>query len=79
MSTPLDLDLVILDPAKDYYLCFDEIGRRVWDLLAVPVAAECLCGQVVMEYRGDAREIKADIMAFLDELAREGYVHVANG
>jgi hypothetical protein len=77
MSTPLDRDVVILNPARDNYVGLDEVGRRVWDLLAVPNDVRDLCLQVTREFHGDPRQIAADTLAFLNELAAEGLVHVA--
>jgi hypothetical protein len=77
MSTALDREVVILNPAGDNYVGLDEVGRRVWDLLATPNSIKDLCLQVMGEFHGDPREIEADILAFLSELAAEGLVDVA--
>jgi hypothetical protein len=77
MSTPLGQDIVILNPATDNYVGLDEIGRRVWDLLATPGEVKDLCLQVTREYQGDAQEITADLMIFLNELASDGLIDVA--
>ena len=77
MTTPLDGEVVILNPARDNYVGLDDIGRRVWDLLAVPNRVRSLCLQVTKEFHGDPRQISADILAFLNELAADGLVNVA--
>jgi hypothetical protein len=77
MSTVLDRDVIILNPARDNYVGLDEIGRRVWDLLAVPRDVKELCRQVTMEFEGDSRQIAADVLAFLNDLAADGLVNVA--
>jgi hypothetical protein len=77
MSTPLDGEVVILNPARDNYIGLDEVGRRVWELLAVPSHVRNLCVQVTSEFHGDSRQIEADILAFLNELAAEGLLDVA--
>lgn len=77
MSTPLDDEVVILNPARDNYVSLDEIGRRVWELLAVPNDIRTLCLQVTKEFHGDSRQIETDVLAFLNELAAEGLVDVA--
>ncbi len=51
--------------------------RRVWELLAVPSDIKGICGQVATEFHGDPQQIEADILAFLNELAADGLVHVA--
>jgi hypothetical protein len=77
MSTSLGEDLVILNPATDNYIGLDEIGRRVWDLLATPEPVEDLCLRLSREYRGNPQQISADILDFLNEMAAEGLVYVA--
>jgi Coenzyme PQQ synthesis protein D (PqqD) len=77
MSTPLEDNIVILNPARDNYVALDEIGRRVWELLAVPSGVGDLCHQVTQEFQGDSTRIGSDILAFLNELAAEGLLYVA--
>jgi len=77
MSTSLGEELVILNPANDDYVGLDEIGRRVWDLLVRPEPVQDLCLRLTREYRGDPRQISADILDFLNEMAAEGLVYVA--
>jgi hypothetical protein len=76
MSTPLQDDIVILNPIRDTYIGLDEIGRRIWDLLAQPIVIQRLCDQVAQEYQGDALQIRADVFAFVNELHREGLLEV---
>jgi hypothetical protein len=77
MSTPLDRDLVILNPDRDNYISLDEIGRRIWELLDAPDRVDTICRKVAQEYQGDEQEITADLLSFLRELEAEGLVHVA--
>ena len=77
MSSPLDRDIVILNPGRDNYVGLDEIGRRIWDLLAVPREVRSLSLQLAQEFQEDPTRIAADILTFLDELATEGLVDVA--
>jgi hypothetical protein len=76
MSTPIEDDIVILNPLRDTYIGLDEIGRRIWDLLAEPTVVQRLCHQVAQEYQGDPLQIPADVIAFVDELHREGLLEV---
>jgi hypothetical protein len=72
MTTPVDRDFVILNPARDNYVGLDVIGRRIWEFLAVPCRISELCLRIAGEFPGDSREIATDILAFLNELASEG-------
>lgn len=77
MSTPLDGDIVILNPVRDNYVGLDEIGRRIWELLATPGKAGDLCLKMAQEFPGDPKQITTDVLAFLNELATEGLIDVA--
>lgn len=77
MSTPLDREVVILNPARDNYVGLDEVGRRVWELLEAPNHVRDLCVRMTKEFRGDPEQIAAEILAFLNELAAEGLLDVA--
>jgi Coenzyme PQQ synthesis protein D (PqqD) len=76
ISTPLGPDLVILNSRTSNYVGFDEIGRRLWELLAVPGSVGGLCRKLSQEYQGDPREITSDILAFLNELIGERLIEV---
>jgi len=76
MSTRIDKDIFVLNPIRDNYIGLDETGRRVWDLIEIPVTVDRLCRQLTQEYRGDQQQISADLIAFLDELNIEGLLEV---
>jgi hypothetical protein len=77
-SAPLDDQIVILNLANNKYIGLDEIGSRVWDLLSAPVSVNSLSRMISLEYRGDASEIKSDLMAFVDQLKADGLVSVTD-
>jgi hypothetical protein len=74
LSTPLDGDLIVLNPLRDSYVCLDNIGRYVWELLAEPRAVRELCDELAARYSGDRERIVADAMRFLNELMVEELV-----
>jgi hypothetical protein len=76
MSAPLGSEIVFVNPGLDKYIGLDEIGRRVWELLSVPVLARNVCDIVSREYQGDVQKIAADILAFLDALRSDGLIDV---
>lgn len=78
MSAELGREIVILNPATDNYIGLDQIGSRVWDLLAAPGSVEDLCLRVTRNYRGNPREITADLIAFLNELDKECLLDVGD-
>jgi hypothetical protein len=76
MSAPVDREIVFLNTASDSYVALDEIGRRVWELLEHPRPIADLIGELSDEFEGPPDAIGADVLAFLEELEREGMVRV---
>lgn len=76
MMGPLDEGLVVVSLASNAYLAFDEIGRRVWELLETPTQVEALCARLADEFDGDLAQIRADVLAFLAELDSAGLLNV---
>ncbi|MBN2148749.1 MAG: PqqD family protein [Anaerolineales bacterium] len=71
LTTQVDDDLVILNPATDNYIALDKIGRRIWELLETPRRVDDLCQQLSREFNGSLEQITADVLAFLQELEGE--------
>jgi hypothetical protein len=78
MTTGVDQELVILNITRNSYAGLDDIGRRIWDLLATPRRVDDLCRQLNQEYEASREQVRADVLSFLAEMEREGLVHVAN-
>jgi hypothetical protein len=76
MTAPVDEEMVILNMARNNYVALDEIGRRIWDLLANEVRVEDLCQQLSREFAATPEEITTDVVPFLNDLVIEGLVHV---
>lgn len=76
MSTPVDTEIVFLNPASDNYVALDAVGRRVWEALERPVRFGDLVEEIAGEFDGVRSQIEGDIEAFLGELEREGMVRV---
>lgn len=79
MTAPVDNDLVILNMKGNNYLSLDHIGRRIWELIAVPVTVADLCRQLATEFQGTDEQIAADVLSFLARLEAEGLVRVVAG
>lgn len=77
VTTPIDDELVILNMAGNNYLTLDDIGRRIWDLLAAPVRVNDLCAALAGEYAGERGRIDADVLTFLKRLADDGLLRVS--
>lgn len=75
-TTAVDDDLVVLNLAQSEYVGLDAIGRGIWELIGEPVEVAAVCDAIARRYRGAASEIRADVVGFLEQLSREGLVHV---
>ncbi len=78
-TSQVDQDLVILNLRRDSYVALDAIGRRIWESMESPRRVDDLCLQLCREFQGDPEQITANVLAFLDELAREELLHVVAG
>ncbi|WP_375501776.1 PqqD family protein [uncultured Jatrophihabitans sp.] len=76
MSTPVNEDMVFLNPDSDNYVAIDAIGRRIWEILEHPVRFGDLVDSLAAEFDGARAQIEDDTAAFLGELQREGMVRV---
>ncbi|HEX9022749.1 MAG TPA: PqqD family protein [Geobacteraceae bacterium] len=76
MSTPIDDELVILNMDRNNYMGLDDIGRRVWDLLAEPRRMDDLCNRLSLEYEATPEQIASDLLPFLEELRDEGLIRL---
>lgn len=79
MTAPVDNDIVILNMKGNNYISLDSIGRRIWELIAVPISVTALCRQLATEFQGTEEQIAADVVSFLTRLEAEGLVRVAAG
>lgn len=76
MSTQIDDEIVILNMATDNYIALDVIGLRIWELLEAPCTLDEICKQLEQEFSGDPEQIRADVLAFLDELQTEEMLNI---
>jgi hypothetical protein len=77
MTAPVDSEIVILNMKGNNYISLDAIGRRIWEIIEIPVTVDDLCSRLGQEFEGTPEQIIADVQPFLEELEREGLVRVA--
>ena len=61
--------VVVLDQTGARYYGFDQVGARIWNLLEHHVTADDIVDRIVSEYDAPRDEIKADVDAFIGQLA----------
>ena len=64
----------VLLNAELEYLGLDEVGQRVWDLLAEPSDLDELVAMLTAEYDVSDAQCRADVARFLDALEKHGLV-----
>jgi hypothetical protein len=74
MSRNLGEDCVMLDLASGTYFGLDEVGARVWQLLAEGKSVSETCEVLAREYDASREQIDADVRLLVDELAANGLV-----
>ena len=56
------------------YASFNEVGERIWELLAEPSDTGGLVRSLLGRFEGDEAEIRADVADFLAQLHRDGFL-----
>jgi hypothetical protein len=76
ITREVDGELVMLDPRQSMYFALDSIGRRIWELLEQPRQVDALCRVLVEEFDAPAETCRADVVAFLAQLADADLVSI---
>ena len=56
------------------YLGLDDVGQRVWDLLATPTTLDALVDRLTGEYDVEPARCRSDVARFIDALAQHKLV-----
>jgi hypothetical protein len=78
LATPQGGELVLFDTSRECYYTLNEVGARVWVLLALPMAASEIAAVIRREYEvprdAAADPVTADVTRLLRELHAAGMV-----
>lgn len=77
-SAPVDREIVFLNAGLERYVALDDVGRRIWDKLAVPITIGTLVDELEREFTAPRGAIARDVLAFISELESEGMVRVVD-
>jgi hypothetical protein len=69
-------ELVMMSVEAGAYYSLDQIGRRIWDLIAEPATVGALCARLVAEYEVTPEDCQAQVLSFLDQLAEHRMIEV---
>lgn len=64
-------EVVMVSLARDNYYALDEIGARIWALLAQPLAVDDLCAALRQEFEVDEATCLRDVTVLLEKLVTE--------
>lgn len=72
----LDGESVVLSLTSGTYFGLNEVGARVWQLLAQPRTIDAICGVIAAEYEVELAQCLADVLALIEQLSSAGLVAV---
>jgi len=79
ISCDLAGEAALLDFKSGTYYGLDEVGARIWKLIAEPRVVGDICGTIVAEYDVEADVCERDVIALLGELIARGLVESGDG
>jgi hypothetical protein len=66
--------LVMMSIEHGSYLALNPMGAEIWARLARPVAVATLCQELLAIFDVEPQTCRDEVLAFLDELRREGLI-----
>jgi len=69
-------EAVLLDLRGEQYYSLDEVGTRVWALLAEHGDLDIVCSQLLVRYDVDEATLRRDLRLFVLELVEKGLVDI---
>lgn len=79
VSADLGGEAAVLKVTTGVYYGLNEVGARIWSLLAKPVTAQEITDALVAEYEVEAERCAADVLGLLQQLLSEGLVELREG
>lgn len=79
ITTDLDDELVLLDPATGALFSLNEVGRVIWSELATASSMALIARAVTDVFEVDDATAEADVHRLVAELAEAGLVRDRNG
>jgi hypothetical protein len=76
VASDIDDEKVMMSVEKGQYFNLDPVGSRVWELLEKPIKVSALIDTLLLKYDVDRETCQRDVLAFLEELHKDGMVQV---
>ena len=68
--TLMDQDAILLNTLTGKYYGLDDIGARLWNLIAGGSSAEQACQVLLQEYEVSEEQLSQDILELIDQLVK---------
>lgn len=79
ISCDLASEAAVLDFKSGMYYGLDEVGARIWKLIAEPRTVGEICDTLLDEYDIEPDACERDVIALLGELAAKGLIEAREG
>jgi hypothetical protein len=77
ITANIDTELVMMDADRGAYFGLDEIGTRIWNMLAEPQSLVQLCDKLVEEYEVERATCEQDVSQLLSQMQAQNLILVA--
>ena len=76
LASALGDETVMMSLSRNNYYGLDEVGSRIWELLAQPQSIAQICTTLQQEFAVDAQTCQQEVTLFVQQLVDEGLVNV---
>lgn len=78
VSCDLEGEAAVLKLSTAMYYGLDSVGAAIWNAIQSPTDLAAVHGLLIREYEVDAETAEADLLAFIQEMMREGLVEFSD-
>ncbi len=79
MARKLGVETVILDLASGTYFGLDQVGARVWELMAEGMSLGTICEAMAGEYEVSREVLQRDVIELADKLLEKRLINLDTG
>jgi hypothetical protein len=77
ITSNLDGEIVMLSVENGKYYGMDDIGSRIWELIAAPLKVSKLIDLLVEEFDVERKRCESDVLTFLNAQYRENVIELS--
>jgi len=74
LTSKVGQELIMMSVQNGVYIGLNEVGARVWEMIASPKDISELCGALAEEFDVTAQDCRGEVESFVAELERRGAV-----